>query len=433
MDENKEVNSTDPKREKVRVIPLSAIDDAPDHPFGVRDDDEMAELVESISTFGVINPVIVRKGEGERYELISGHRRKYACAKLGIDTLPVIVRDLSREEAIIFMVDSNLQREHILPSERAKAYKMKMEAMRGRVGRPMKNNECPMGTNYYSADEVAKEADESPRQIFRYIRLNNLIPELLEDVDMGKIAFRPAVELSYLDVEEQKDLSYYIDEGEATPSLAQAIQMKKLSQAGVLTEERIEAILSEEKPNQKPKIKVPMERIQKYFSPDASVQEIEDTVCFFGHREIYNLFELEEKLEEHIRMLLESKEYVEFLVGRNGEFDQLVSSTVRRVKRNYRDDNSALVLVLPYLSAEYEKNEEAFQEYYDEVEICQSSSAAHFKAAMQVSNPEMVDRADLVLCCIERKSGGAYQTVLYAKKQNKQIINLAGGMTTFCA
>ena len=128
MDENKEVISTDPKREKVRVIPLSAIDDAPDHPFGVRDDDEMAELVESISTFGVINPVIVRKGEGERYELISGHRRKYACAKLGIDTLPVIVRDLSREEAIIFMVDSNLQREHILPSERAKAYKMKMDA-----------------------------------------------------------------------------------------------------------------------------------------------------------------------------------------------------------------------------------------------------------------------------------------------------------------
>ena len=122
MDENKEVNSTDPKREKVRVIPLSAIDDAPDHPFGVRDDEEMAELVESISTFGVINPVIVRKGEGERYELISGHRRKYACAKLGIDTLPVIVRDLSREEAIIFMVDSNLQREHILPSERAKAF-----------------------------------------------------------------------------------------------------------------------------------------------------------------------------------------------------------------------------------------------------------------------------------------------------------------------
>ena len=137
MDENKEVNSTDPKREKVRVIPLSAIDDAPDHPFGVRDDEEMAELVESISTFGVINPVIVRKGEGERYELISGHRRKYACAKLGIETLPVIVRDLSREEAIIFMVDSNLQREHILPSERAKAYQMLMKTLAEERGLPL--------------------------------------------------------------------------------------------------------------------------------------------------------------------------------------------------------------------------------------------------------------------------------------------------------
>ena len=278
MDENKEVNSTDPKREKVRVIPLSAIDDAPDHPFGVRDDEEMAELVESISTFGVINPVIVRKGEGERYELISGHRRKYACAKLGIETLPVIVRDLSREEAIIFMVDFNLQREHILPSERAKAYKMKMEALKKRAGRPSKNNLTPMVSDLRTDEMIGAENGESREQVRRYIRLNNLIPELLEDVDMGKIAFRPAVELSYLGEEEQKDLSYYIDEEEATPSLAQAIQMKKLSQAGVLTEERIEAILSEEKPNQKPKIKVPMERIQKYFSPDASVQEIEDTI-----------------------------------------------------------------------------------------------------------------------------------------------------------
>ena len=278
MDENKEVNSTDPKREKVRVIPLSAIDDAPDHPFGVRDDEEMAELVESISTFGVINPVIVRKGEGERYELISGHRRKYACSKLGIETLPVIVRDLSREEAIIFMVDSNLHREHILPYERAKAYQMKMEALKKRAGRPSKNNLTPMVSDLRTDEMIGAENGESREQVRRYIRLNNLIPELLEDVDMGKIAFRPAVELSYLNEEEQKDLSYYIDEEEATPSLAQAIQMKKLSQAGVLTEERIEAILSEEKPNQKPKIKVPMERIQKYFSPDASVQEIEDTI-----------------------------------------------------------------------------------------------------------------------------------------------------------
>lgn len=222
MDENKEVNTTDPKREKILVIPLSAIDDAPDHPFGVRDDEEMAELVESISTFGVINPVIVRKGEGERYELISGHRRKYACAKLGIETLPVIVRDLSREEAIIFMVDSNLQREHILPSERAKAYKMKMDALKCQ-GKRTDLTLSPLETKLRSSEVIANQTGESRAQIDRYIRLNNLIPELLEDVDMGKIAFRPAVELSYLDEEEQKDLSYYIDEGEATPSLAQAI------------------------------------------------------------------------------------------------------------------------------------------------------------------------------------------------------------------
>ena len=282
MDENKEVNSSDPKREKVRVIPLSAIDDAPDHPFQVRDDEEMAELVESISTFGVINPVIVRKGEGEQYELISEHRRKYACLKLGIETLPAIVRDLGREEAIIYMVDSNLQREHILPSERAKAYKMKMEALK-RQGKRTDLTSTPLVEKLnekqtLTATQIGLQNGDSYEQVRRYIRLNNLIPELLENVDMGKIAFRPAVELSYLDSEEQKDLSYYIDETEVTPSLAQAIEMKKLSQAGVLTEERIETILSEEKPNQKPKIKVPMERIQKYFSPDASVQEIEDTI-----------------------------------------------------------------------------------------------------------------------------------------------------------
>ena len=281
MDETSEINANDPRREKVRVIPLSAIDDAPDHPFGVRDDEEMAELTESISTFGVINPVIVRKKDNDRYELISGHRRKYACTKLGIDTLPVIVRDLSREEAIIYMVDSNLQREHILPSERAKAYKMKMEALKRIPGKRYDEKGAPLVpllNGMKTRDIVGAENGESREQVRRYIRLNNLIPELLEDVDMGKIAFRPAVELSYLEEEEQKDLSYYIDENEATPSLSQAIQMKKLSQTGVLTEERIQAILLEEKPNQKPKIKVPMERIQNYFPPDASAKEIEDTI-----------------------------------------------------------------------------------------------------------------------------------------------------------
>lgn len=279
MDETSEINANDPRREKVRVIPLSAIEDAPDHPFGVLDDEEMAELTESISTFGVINPVIVRRTDNERYEMISGHRRKYACTKLGIDTLPVIVRDLSREEAIIYMVDSNLQREHILPSERAKAYKMKLEAIK-KQGKRNDLTSVPLAQKFgkTSREIVGEQSGESADQVRRYIRLNNLIPELLEDVDMGKIAFRPAVELSYLEEEEQKDLSYYIDENEATPSLSQAIQMKKLSQAGVLTEERIQAILTEEKPNQKPKIKVPMERIQNYFPPDASAKEIEDTI-----------------------------------------------------------------------------------------------------------------------------------------------------------
>ena len=187
MDENKEVNTTDPKREKVRVIPLSAIDDAPDHPFRVRDDEEMAELVESISTFGVINPVIVRKGEGERYELISGHRRKYACAKLGIETLPVIVRDLTREEAIIFMVASNLQREHILPSERAKAYKMKMEALKRVPGKRYDEKGAPLvplSDGLKTRDIVGAENGETREQVRRYIRLNNLIPELLAAVSL---------------------------------------------------------------------------------------------------------------------------------------------------------------------------------------------------------------------------------------------------------
>ena len=192
MDENKEVNSTDPKREKVRVIPLSAIDDAPDHPFGVRDDEEMAELVESISTFGVINPVIVRKGEGERYELISGHRRKYACAKLGIDTLPVIVRDLSREEAIIFMVDSNLQREHILPSERAKAYKMKMEALKRVPGKRYDENGAPLRLDaiVISSQHAESVSEETLRADIKKYVIDEVIPAYLID-DETKFYINP--------------------------------------------------------------------------------------------------------------------------------------------------------------------------------------------------------------------------------------------------
>ncbi len=275
--QSKELNDEVLNQEEAQSIPIELIDDAPDHPFQVRDDDDMNELIDSISNLGVINPVIARKTENDRYELISGHRRKFACLELGIETLPVIVRELSKEEAIICMVDSNLQREHILPSERAFAYKLKMDAMKCQ-GKRSDLTLSPLETKLRSSEIIASASGESRAQIDRYIRLTYLIPELLENVDLGKIAFRPAVELSYLTEDEQKDVSYYIDEGEATPSLAQAIEMKNLSKAGVLTEERIEAILSEEKPNQKPKLKVPMERIQKYFPPDASAKDMEETI-----------------------------------------------------------------------------------------------------------------------------------------------------------
>ena len=255
------------KREKVRVVPIKYIDDSPDHPFQVRDDEEMMSLVESIATFGVITPVIARKTADERYELISGHRRKRACELLHIDTLPIIVRDLSREEGIILMVDSNLQREHILPSEKAFAYKMKLEAMKKTAGRPSKNNYSPMGNNLgeLSSEKLAEEIGESKNQIFRYIRLTELIPQLLQMVDEGKIAFRPAVELSYLEKEEQEDLLETIESEDCTPSLAQAIRMKGLSRDNQLDMDKIFEIMTEEKANQKEKLRIPMERVESFF------------------------------------------------------------------------------------------------------------------------------------------------------------------------
>lgn len=255
---------TEMKREKVRVVPIKYIDDSPDHPFQVRDDEEMMSLVESIATFGVITPVIARKTADERYELISGHRRKRACELLHIDTLPIIVRDLSREEGIILMVDSNLQREHILPSEKAFAYKMKMDAMRRTAGRPSKDNSGPVVPNN-TRDEIGGENGESGRQISRFIRLTELIPQLLQMVDEGKIAFRPAVELSYLEKEEQEDLLETIESEDCTPSLAQAIRMKGLSRDNQLDMDKIFEIMTEEKANQKEKLRIPMERVESFF------------------------------------------------------------------------------------------------------------------------------------------------------------------------
>ena len=263
-------------QEKVYAIPIDAIDDFPEHPFQVRDDEEMAQLVRSIDNNGVLNPIIVRQN-GDRYELIAGHRRRHACQTLGIKTIPAIVRELSREEAVVEMVDSNLQREHILPSEKAFAYKMKMDAMK-RQGQRTDLTFCPMVTKLNSAEEIAEQASDSERQVFRYIRLTELIPELLTMVDEGKIAFRPAVELSYLTREEQGDLLETIESEDCTPSLAQAIRMKNLSKDDKLDMDTIFAIMTEQKPNQKEKIKIPMERLEHFFPRGMPPKQIEDTI-----------------------------------------------------------------------------------------------------------------------------------------------------------
>lgn len=280
--------STDPgnlKREKIRTISITLIDSANVHPFQVREDDELRSLMESISQLGVITPCIARRKGEERYELISGHRRKRACELLGIDTLPIIVRELSEDEAVILMVDSNLQREHILPSEKAFAYKLKLDALK-RQGKRSDVTSTPLVSKFRTGDFVGKDNGDSREQVRRYIRLTYLIPELLEDVDAGKIALRPAVELSYMTEDEQKDLSYTIDTEEATPSLAQAIQMRKLSKEGKLDLTTIQTILSAQKPNQIERIKIPTSKFEKYFRSGASPSEIE-AVIFAALDEYY--------------------------------------------------------------------------------------------------------------------------------------------------
>lgn len=269
-------NTDDPGREKVRVIPLKYVDDFPGHPFQVLEDEDMEKLTESIRDNGVINPIIVRKKEDERYEIISGHRRKHACEKLGIELIPTIVRDVTRDEAIISMVDSNLQREKILPSEKARAYKMKMDAM-NRQGMRTDLTLCPVGTKLNSASEIAERSNDSERQIFRFIRLNELTPELLDFVDEGKIGLRPAVELSYLQEEEMRDLVDYIDAESTFPSHEQTIRMKKLSQEGKLDTDTIHRIMNEDKPNQKARVKIPMEKLERFFpkgTPQSQVEEV---------------------------------------------------------------------------------------------------------------------------------------------------------------
>lgn len=278
--------STDESRaesqlEKVVTLNPAEISDFPNHPFQVRQDDDMAEMVESIKKYGVLVPALVRPKEDGGYEMVAGHRRKFAAVLAGIAEIPCIVRSLTDDEATIVMVDSNLQREKILPSEKAFAYKMKLDAMKRQAGRPSKENSVPVGQNFEgktSRELLAAKSPDSNTQIQRYIRLTELIPSVLQMVDDGKIAFRPAVELSYLSKEQQEALYSTMEREDCTPSLTQAIKMKEFSKDGKLTDEVILSIMQEEKPNQKEQFKMPKERISKYFAPGTPPQKIEDTI-----------------------------------------------------------------------------------------------------------------------------------------------------------
>ena len=270
------------KLQKIRDIPLAEIDGFPDHPFKVREDEDMFQLVESIKERGVITPATVRQKEDGRYELVSGHRRKRACELAGFETLRCEVVDLDRDEATILMVESNYQRSQILPSEKAFAYKMRLEAMKRQAGRPSKENLCPVGANLIgtrSDEQLADSVGESARQIQRYIRLTNLVPELLEFVDEGRIKMRPAVELSYLNEDCQRDLVDEIDLNDCTPSHDQAIRMRKFFEEGKLTTEAISAIMSEEKPNQREKIVLRGDRVRNLIPKNIPINQTEEYVC----------------------------------------------------------------------------------------------------------------------------------------------------------
>ena len=259
----------DAKLERVKNIPLDKLHPFKNHPFKILNNEEMERMIESIRKVGTITPALARPLPDGGYELISGHRRLAACQVLGIETMPVIVREMSDDEAVIAMVDANLQRETILPSEKAFAYKMKLEAIKhqGVTSRQV-------GEKLLSVTQVSKDSDDSERQIQRYIRLTYLIPELLSMVDDNKIAFNPAVEISYLDREEQLTLLDAINMNDCTPSHAQSIRLKKMSQDSLLTADAIYAILSEEKPNQKEQIKLPRDELRKYFPQNYSDEQI---------------------------------------------------------------------------------------------------------------------------------------------------------------
>lgn len=262
----------DAKKPKVEAIPLAALTPFRNHPFKVKEDEEMAQLMRSIADAGVLSPALARPLPDGGYELISGHRRLAACKALGMGTMPVIIRDLTDEEAVITMVDSNLQREHILPSEKAFAYKMKMEALshQGKTSRQVGER--------WSVSQISEAGTDSERQIHRYIRLTHLIPDILKLVDEGKIALTPAVELSYLQPSEQEMLFSVMDSDEVTPSLSQARRLRRMSEAQILTDDAVLQLLSEVKGNQVEYVKVPVDKLRSFFRPDTSVKQMTETL-----------------------------------------------------------------------------------------------------------------------------------------------------------
>ena len=276
-----EESRQDAGREKVVEIALSELHPFPNHPFQVRDDDSMKEAVESVKEYGILTPAIVRPRDEGGYEIVAGHRRKHACELAGLETMPAIVRDIDRDMATIIMVDSNLQRENISPMEKAQAYKMKLEAIRRRAGRPSKENSAQLGQNFHgrtSREVLAENAPDSSSQIQRLIRLTELSPELQQMVDDKKIAVTPAVELSYLKPEEQALVVETIESEQATPSLSQAQRMKKKSQAGELNEDAVLSIMSEEKKPEKYDLTISGDKLRKYFPRSYTPRQMEDTI-----------------------------------------------------------------------------------------------------------------------------------------------------------
>ena len=274
-----EENRQEEQREQVQQIPIDALHPFTNHPFKVLDDEAMTRTVESIAQYGVLAPLIARpRPDGDGYEIISGHRRQYAAKLAGLDTLPVIVRNMDDDAAVILMVDSNLQREHILPSERALAYKMKLDAMRRTSGRPSKENPRQLVGNFETADVIGKESGESGRQVQRFIRLTNLVPELLDMVDEKKISFNPAVELSYLDAKQQQDFLEAMDASQNAPSLSQAIRIKKLAQKSEFSYDAVYDIMNEEKKSELDTVTIKNETLRKYFPRSYTPKQMEEKI-----------------------------------------------------------------------------------------------------------------------------------------------------------